>query len=507
MFSILVIVLSDHQRELLLATLAIFIFLFSRTAPMATGSSKNIITRKIALMGYPCVGKSSITLRFVQGHFPDAYDTTIEDLHNKPYRWLGRDYNLKITDTAGQQEYSIFPRSCSVDIDGFILVYAIDDKKSFEIIQVIHDKIMETIGDNKVPIVIVGNKVDLQHASRTVTKEDGSKLAQKWKAAFIETSAKDNTAVQQIFDKMLHQIELARGNISEQSGRLGGVFSSLHIRRGPNREANNNATDGMIRFPNLPKMAEAVGNVDVVAKVESLKKWTIGTFKNSRQQLLEHMGKADKTVDEEYESQCENIKDLHRRYGCVVNAARDFTNLLAQLTQAEKALAESLQQLSLKETAIQYQCASTSESMRRVADHATSLDNCLRYFLSSMETLHGKTIVDTLETIYATEAARIEFDVSRHELESLQAQPTASPTAIQLAIDKADQYKGKYEALKADVRVKLRLLEENRIKVMSSQLEKLQTALAAYFSGNAGLLASSVDQLASLARPANSFLL
>ncbi|VDP08583.1 unnamed protein product [Heligmosomoides polygyrus] len=131
---------------------------------------------------------------------------------------------MSSSDTAGQQEYSIFPRSCSVDIDGFILVYAIDDKKSFEIIQIIHDKIMETIGDNKVPIVIVGNKVDLQHASRMVTKEDGSKLAQKWRAAFIETSAKDNTvrfllaAVQQIFDKMLHQIELSRGNISEQSG-------------------------------------------------------------------------------------------------------------------------------------------------------------------------------------------------------------------------------------------------------------------------------------------------
>lgn len=45
----------------------------------------------------------------------------------------------------------------------------------------------------RVPIVIVGNKVDLQHASRMVTKEDGSKLAQKWRAAFIETSAKDNT--------------------------------------------------------------------------------------------------------------------------------------------------------------------------------------------------------------------------------------------------------------------------------------------------------------------------
>ncbi|PIO58393.1 Arfaptin-like domain protein, partial [Teladorsagia circumcincta] len=158
----------------------------------------------------------------------------------------------------------------------------------------------------------------------------------------------------------------------------------------PENEANMDGTDVMSRFPNLPKMAEAVGNVDVVAKVESLKKWTIGTFKNSRQQLLEHMGKP--------------------------------------------------------------QCSTTSESMRRVAEQATALDGCLRYFLSSMETLHAKTIVDTLETIYATEGARIEFDVSRHELESLHSQATASPTAIQIASDKASQHRDKYEGLKADVR-------------------------------------------------------
>nr|CDJ85077.1 Arfaptin domain containing protein [Haemonchus contortus] len=258
-------------------------------------------------------------------------------------------------------------------------------------------------------------------------------------------------------------------------------------------EANADGTDVMSRFPNLPKMAEAVGNVDVVAKVESLKKWTIGTFKNSRQQLLEHMGKVtndhqyifdrffskqvfrfDKTTDEQFEKECEELKELHRRYGCVVNAAREFTNLLTQLTQAEKNLAESLQQLSVKELAIKPQCTTTSDSMRRVAEQATALDGCLRYFLSSMETLHAKTIVDTLETIYATEGARIEFDVSRHELESLHSHATASPTAIQVASDKANQHRDKYEGLKADVRVKLRLLEENRVKVMSKQLEQLQ---------------------------------
>ncbi|EPB76071.1 Arfaptin-like domain protein [Ancylostoma ceylanicum] len=254
-------------------------------------------------------------------------------------------------------------------------------------------------------------------------------------------------------------------------------------------------------------MAEAVGNVDVVAKVESLKKWTIGTFKNSKQQILEHMGKIDKTVDAEFEKECDNIKELHKRYGSVVAASREFTNLLTQLSQAEKNLAESLHLLSEKETAIKSQVTTTSDSMRRVADHAAALENCLRYFLSSIETLHGKTIVDTLETIYATEAARIEYDVYRHELDSLQSQATASPTAIQIAGERAAQQRDKYERLKADVRVKLRLLEENRVQVMTKQLEKLQGALAAYFSGNAELLASSVAELCSLSVPTSSLLL
>ncbi|EYB87179.1 hypothetical protein Y032_0267g759 [Ancylostoma ceylanicum] len=283
--------------------------------------------------------------------------------------------------------------------------------------------------------------------------------------------------------------------------------AARHDPHPPSPPGASDGADAMSRFPNLPKMAEAVGNVDVVAKVESLKKWTIGTFKNSKQQILEHMGKIDKTVDAEFEKECDNIKELHKRYGSVVAASREFTNLLTQLSQAEKNLAESLHLLSEKETAIKSQVTTTSDSMRRVADHAAALENCLRYFLSSIETLHGKTIVDTLETIYATEAARIEYDVYRHELDSLQSQATASPTAIQIAGERAAQQRDKYERLKADVRVKLRLLEENRVQVMTKQLEKLQGALAAYFSGNAELLASSVAELCSLSVPTSSLLL
>uniref|UniRef100_A0A9J2Q6Q0 Uncharacterized protein n=1 Tax=Ascaris lumbricoides TaxID=6252 RepID=A0A9J2Q6Q0_ASCLU len=175
----------------------------------------NAIQRKIALMGYPCVGKSSITLRFVYGSFPDAYDTTIEDIHTKQHRFNGREFTLQITDTAGQQEYSLFPRSCSLDIDGYILVYAIDDRKSY----VINFHVILSQREDRsfsAPLVVVGNKVDLQHNSRQVSMEEGQKLAASWNAAFLETSAKDNTAVQQIFDRLLREIEIANGNMKRQ---------------------------------------------------------------------------------------------------------------------------------------------------------------------------------------------------------------------------------------------------------------------------------------------------
>uniref|UniRef100_A0A1I8A385 GTP-binding protein Rheb n=1 Tax=Steinernema glaseri TaxID=37863 RepID=A0A1I8A385_9BILA len=177
------------------------------------GKGNEALQRKIAVMGYPCVGKSSLTLRYVEGSFPDAYDTTIEDYHQKRMQLNNRTYLLKITDSAGQQEYSLFPRSCSVDIDGYILVYAIDDKRSFEIMQTIHDKIIDSIGDIHVPLVVVGNKQDLQHNSRMVPYQEGERLAQQWHASFIEASAKDNTEVDRIFEKLLLEIERSKNNL------------------------------------------------------------------------------------------------------------------------------------------------------------------------------------------------------------------------------------------------------------------------------------------------------
>nr|XP_006811964.1 PREDICTED: GTP-binding protein Rheb-like [Saccoglossus kowalevskii] len=102
--------------------------------------------RKIALMGFRSVGKSSLTIQFVEGQFVDSYDPTIENTFTKTFKVRGQDFQLQLVDTAGQDEYSIFPQSYTVDIHGYVLVYSVTSNKSFEVIKVIHEKLLDMIG-------------------------------------------------------------------------------------------------------------------------------------------------------------------------------------------------------------------------------------------------------------------------------------------------------------------------------------------------------------------------
>ncbi|KAI9579696.1 GTP-binding protein Rheb homolog [Glossina fuscipes] len=172
--------------------------------------------RNIAMMGYRSVGKSSLSIQFVEGQFVDSYDPTIENTFTKVTRVNSQDYSVKLVDTAGQDEYSIFPVQYSMDFHGYVLVYSITSQKSFEVIKIIYEKLLEVICKKYVPVVLVGNKTDL-HQERTVSTAEGRKLAESWRAAFLETSAKQNESVADIFHHLLMLIENENGNPQEKS--------------------------------------------------------------------------------------------------------------------------------------------------------------------------------------------------------------------------------------------------------------------------------------------------
>uniref|UniRef100_A0A6G1SBQ4 GTP-binding protein Rheb n=1 Tax=Aceria tosichella TaxID=561515 RepID=A0A6G1SBQ4_9ACAR len=172
--------------------------------------------RKIAIMGYRSVGKSCLTIQYVDKLFVDSYDPSIENIFTKRTKIRGQDYCLKLVDTAGQDEYSIFPSLYAIDIHGYCLVYSIDSQKSFEVVRIIYDKLSELTSKVHIPIVLVGNKMDLSK-ERVVPFEEGKKLANYMKAAFMEVSAKHHSLVDEMFQNLVAQIEQVNNELNHDN--------------------------------------------------------------------------------------------------------------------------------------------------------------------------------------------------------------------------------------------------------------------------------------------------
>jgi len=87
-------------------------------------------------------GKSSLTVQFVDGHFVDAYYPTIENTFSKVIRYKNQDYATEIIDTAGQDEYTILNSRQFIGIHGYMIVYSVGNKQSFDMVRIIREKIL-----------------------------------------------------------------------------------------------------------------------------------------------------------------------------------------------------------------------------------------------------------------------------------------------------------------------------------------------------------------------------
>merc|ERR1711924_427368 len=87
---------------------------------------------RIVVVGAGGVGKSALTVRFIQGNFVEKYDPTIEDSYRKQVAVDGEAVLLDIMDTAGQEEYSALRDQYMKTGQGFILAYSITSGISFE---------------------------------------------------------------------------------------------------------------------------------------------------------------------------------------------------------------------------------------------------------------------------------------------------------------------------------------------------------------------------------------
>mmetsp|Transcript_26251 Transcript_26251/g.29225 ORF Transcript_26251/g.29225 Transcript_26251/m.29225 type:complete len:182 (+) Transcript_26251:48-593(+) len=164
-----------------------------------------MIEYRIVVMGPGGVGKSATTVQFIQNVFVTDYDPTIEDPYRKQVSVDDKGALLEILDTAGPEEYSAMREAYIRNGDGFILMYSITERQSFEEMPELFETIYRVRDTENVPIVLVGNKVDLEE-DRQVTTEEGKELAQKNECLFFEASAKTRVNVDEQFYELVREI-------------------------------------------------------------------------------------------------------------------------------------------------------------------------------------------------------------------------------------------------------------------------------------------------------------
>jgi GTPase KRas protein len=122
---------------------------------------------------------------------------------------------LDVLDAAGQEEYSAMREQYMRTGEGFLLVYSITSRQSFEQVMTFQHQILEVKKLDYFPIIVVGNKCDLEH-EREVSKQEGEALARSFGCKFIETSAKSRINVDNAFYDMVREIRRYNKEMSPQ---------------------------------------------------------------------------------------------------------------------------------------------------------------------------------------------------------------------------------------------------------------------------------------------------
>ncbi|XP_072580944.1 arfaptin-1 isoform X11 [Vulpes vulpes] len=137
-----------------------------------------------------------------------------------------------------------------------------------------------------------------------------------------------------------------------------------------------------------------------------------------------------------------------------------------------------------------------ADTQKLLAKNGETLLGAINFFIASVNTLVNKTIEDTLMTVKQYESARIEYDAYRTDLEELNLGPRDANTLpkIEQSQHLFQAHKEKYDKMRNDVSIKLKFLEENKVKVLHNQLVLFHNAIAAYFAGNQKQLEQTLKQ-------------
>lgn len=164
---------------------------------------------KIVVLGNGGSGKSCLIIKMITGLFVDEYNPTIEDVHRKTIILEDETILMDIVDTAGQEEFTSISEFYVKEADGIVIVYAIDDKRSFEDVDrhfsLLRKLREQDFSEGRLPVILVGNKKDLIER-REISFQEGDEYADRRNCLFCESSAKVGLDSTDIFTALSKEI-------------------------------------------------------------------------------------------------------------------------------------------------------------------------------------------------------------------------------------------------------------------------------------------------------------
>ncbi|XP_063059403.1 arfaptin-2b isoform X3 [Engraulis encrasicolus] len=357
------------------------------------------------------------------------------------------------------------------------------------------DSIMSRAATMEIPINSNGD-------SRALPEDDGLEQAAKsqWSLAEKVGSSGETRDLQQVMvsGPNLNETSIVSGGYG---GTAEGIIPTSSI-KGPAVRFNADFPPRRIPAPGQgPNMhqggpAEEATRGVAVEKLDFMRKWGMNTYKCTKQMISERFGRGSRTVDLELEAQIEVLRDTKRKYENVLRLARALTNHFYSMVQTQHALGDTFADLSQKSPELRDEFGYNAETQKLLCKNGETLLGAINFFVSSINTLVNKTMEDTLLTIKKYEDARLEYDAYRADLEELNLGPRDAVTMarIDVAQQQYQVQKDKYERLRSDVTIKLKFLEENKVKVMHKQLLLFHNAISAYFAGNQQQLEQTLQQ-------------
>ncbi|KUI62616.1 Ras-related protein Rap-1 [Cytospora mali] len=161
---------------------------------------------QVVVLGAGGVGKSCLTAaQFVHNEWIESYDPTIEDSYQKQLSVDGRQVVLEILDTAGTEQFTSMRDVYMRNGQGFLLVFSISSRSSLNELYGLREEILRIKDREQVPIVIIGNKADLED-QREVPRPKAFAVSQEWGAPYYEASARTRTNVDEVFTDICRQM-------------------------------------------------------------------------------------------------------------------------------------------------------------------------------------------------------------------------------------------------------------------------------------------------------------